>query len=112
MRRLLISGLAALALAGAPTAQAEPYSAADLDFISSVAFWGYAGDTDDLIDKGRTACRNLDAGVSMEHVNNWVVYTLDSSKGTNTPESYFAAHFIQSAALAYCPWQTAATQGI
>lgn len=110
MKRLIIGVFAALsiALGMATPAGATPYTAADMDFVAAATFYGYPDDKDRLIGFGHKVCENLDAGVSMQNVTNWVGYELTNTHDGNTPEDYWASLFIQSAAIAYCPWQPAA----
>jgi hypothetical protein len=104
MKRLLIGGIAALSigLTGAPAqAGATPYTDKDMNFVATVSQLGFVGDTDALIQDGNSVCARLDRGASTGDVEQWVAREPINTHSTNT--GYYAALFVQYAAVNYCP---------
>ena len=115
MRAALIGIIAAFAIGlviPAP-AGASPYTDADMDFIASVTALGYYDDDQDrLIKTGHVVCELLDEGANSATVQAEVTIHHTNGRERAGDGGYWPNLFIQTAAIAYCPWQPAADWNI
>ena len=115
MRHLLIGVITALAIGFVIPAPAEatPYTKSDMDFVASVTAMGYRDDEKDrLIKTGHVVCELLDEGANSATVKAEVTIRYSTGKEQHDDGGYWANLFIQSAAIAYCPWQPVADSNV
>ena len=97
----------------AAPAGGAPYTDADMDFIAGVTALGYYDeDQDRLIKTGHVVCQLLDQGANNATVQAEVIIHHQNGREQPGDGGYWPDLFIQTAAIAYCPWQPAADWNI
>jgi len=104
MKKLIVGGLAALAigLVIAPVAGASPIT--ESEYIDTVQDYGWIMDDATAIRTGHVICSNLDSGVKIADIEAWLDYEFDNTHTQPGTANYYTDVFIQMAAQQYCPW--------